>query len=608
MKLNVKEYIEKYKNNLNKSAFIDMDDSHFSYCDIKHKDLEFHDKLKEFRKLFTKCEICGDYFKGTKKTGVCNNTECIEKYTEINRIESEKKRQTCLKNYGYDHPSHRPDYKEHLERVHLERYGVTNYSKTDEAKNKVKQTKFKNHGSENFNNREKAKQTMLKKYNVENVSQSQEFKNKKSQTFLKNFGVDNIFKSKIFKESIKQKNLEKYGTEYFTQTEEFKLKLKQTKLERYGDENYNNTNKAKQTSLEKYGFINYSQTEECKKKILRTNLEKYGVKYFSQIHYKNINNLNEIFVRENFIKSGRFYSYDFMKYFGMSFSAMLNYKEKFNILEPNKKIKHKIQTLIYDSIKTSNKIENTQKIIEPLEIDIFLSDIRLAIEYNGLMYHSFGISTHSVFNNTIEDNKIHLRKTELCESKGIQLFHIFEGENIDAWFSWIHNKLRLNKLIETDKCNIREIDKSVSKKFINENHVLKYTDSEINLGLFTDTDLLAVMTFDKNDKEYKLNQYAYKNNYYIEKASKKLFNYFIKNYNPDKIISLGERRFTSGLFYYNLGFKLKNILDPDYFFFKRGTYNLLDRRYFENKSLEEIYEDGYRKIFNSGYLVFEYEV
>ena len=68
-------------------------------------------------------------------------------------------------------------------------------------------------------------------------------------------------------------------------------------------------------------------------------------------------------------------------------------------------------------------MQNCRNIIAPLEIDIFIPSKNIAIEYDGLYWHS----SNKFSGRTIE-KKYHLNKTEQCLKKGIKLIHIFENE------------------------------------------------------------------------------------------------------------------------------------------------------------------------------------
>ena len=58
--------------------------------------------------------------------------------------------------------------------------------------------------------------------------------------------------------------------------------------------------------------------------------------------------------------------------------------------------------------------DNTKK-----QLDFYIPDKKLAIEFNGNYYHSV---------NAGKDPNYHLNKTQLCQEKGIRLIHIFEYE------------------------------------------------------------------------------------------------------------------------------------------------------------------------------------
>ena len=76
-------------------------------------------------------------------------------------------------------------------------------------------------------------------------------------------------------------------------------------------------------------------------------------------------------------------------------------------------------------------IQGDRSVLSGLELDIYIPSKQIAIEYNGLRWHSeeFG-----------KDKWYHLNKTLMCEEKNINLIHIFEDE-------YLKNKeLVLNKI------------------------------------------------------------------------------------------------------------------------------------------------------------------
>lgn len=67
-------------------------------------------------------------------------------------------------------------------------------------------------------------------------------------------------------------------------------------------------------------------------------------------------------------------------------------------------------------------LENLRKIIYPAELDIYLPNLGLAIEYNGCYYHSIERGTQKEY---------HLNKSLKCRKKKIRLIHIYEFENLE---------------------------------------------------------------------------------------------------------------------------------------------------------------------------------
>lgn len=68
------------------------------------------------------------------------------------------------------------------------------------------------------------------------------------------------------------------------------------------------------------------------------------------------------------------------------------------------------------------------------ELDVYIPELNLAIEYNGAYYHSVE------FNSKFKD--YHQKKYNICKEHSINLIHIFEFENLNKWKKKIANYLR----------------------------------------------------------------------------------------------------------------------------------------------------------------------
>jgi hypothetical protein len=235
--------------------------------------------------------------------------------------------------------------------------------------------------------------------------------------------------------------------------------------------------------------------------------------------------------------------------------------------------------------------ENNISILNGKELDIYIPSHNLAIEYNGLYWHS---------EQFIDDN-YHLNKTELCESKGIKLIHIFEDEWLykqDIVKSRIKNILGISdNKIYARKCEIKSINYSESSKFLNKNHIQKTSKSKINIGLYYNNELVSLITFGSVRKimgnksitdKYELLRFCNKLDTNVIGGASKLLNYFIKNYNPKEIISYADRRWSNGNLYEKLGFEFVHNSKPNYWYIND---NVREYRFKYRKS--ELVKDGF---------------
>ena len=234
----------------------------------------------------------------------------------------------------------------------------------------------------------------------------------------------------------------------------------------------------------------------------------------------------------------------------------------------------KPQEEIYNIIKSFgvNVKKNDKSLLGGVEIDILLPDKKIGLEYNGLYYHREGMG---------KDKNYHLNKTKLMNDSGYSLIHVFEDE-------WISNKeLVINKIthllglstsisIGGRQCRVDRVDSSVKSDFLYMNHIQGNDKSEISYGAYYGDKLIAVMCFTNkrsmngtltNVNEYELSRYATDINYRVVGIAGKLIKRFIRDYNPKKIISFGDRRWVlNGDYnmYTKLGFELTKTYAPEY--------------------------------------------
>ena len=227
-------------------------------------------------------------------------------------------------------------------------------------------------------------------------------------------------------------------------------------------------------------------------------------------------------------------------------------------------------------INSLNPIQNDRKILNGKELDIYIPSKRLAIEYNGLHWHSekFG-----------KDNNYHLNKLNNCIKKGIKLVQIFEDEWLlknDICKSKILQICGLNKKpkIYGRKCIVKEIkNKEEAYSFLEKNHIQGKSGFSVGFGAYYEKQLIAVMTFiNTGNNKFELNRFASDIKYLCIGVGGKLFKYFIRNYDPIEIKSFADRRWTvdENNIYVKLGFKFEKYTRPSYTYYN-GKFNKMER-------------------------------
>lgn len=255
-------------------------------------------------------------------------------------------------------------------------------------------------------------------------------------------------------------------------------------------------------------------------------------------------------------------------------------------------------------------IINDREVIKPYEIDIYIDNNKLGIEYHGVHWHS------------VKNNKyLHYKKFCLAIKNDIKLLQIFENEwleNKDLVKSMILNNLKLLKnRVYARNCVIKSIENKEYDNFCINNHIQGKRTTKIKLGLFLKNELIQIIGLNKHDKyEYEIMRICSKLNMSVVGGVSKLFKYFLNNYDPKMIMTYAESRYSNGDIYNKLGFKLINHTKPNYFYTK--GVKIYSRQKFQKHKLEKkldnfnwglsevknMLNNGYNRLWDAGHLKF----
>jgi hypothetical protein len=256
--------------------------------------------------------------------------------------------------------------------------------------------------------------------------------------------------------------------------------------------------------------------------------------------------------------------------------------------------------------------------INKKELDIYIPELNLGIEFNGTYWHS----------HLNKDKDYHKNKSDFFKENGIQVFHIWEYEWKDPIKNNVIKSMILNKIkantnkIYARKCEIKEIQTGDFKNFCLYNHIQGYSPSIVKLGLYHNDILVAVMGLGKlrrnmgnkniKEDEWELIRYCSLTNNNIIGGASKLLSYFEKTYKPKVIISYSNNDYSNGNMYKILGFIDQKSVNISYNYYDPKTSKIHNRYNFRKSELIKLGFDinlteneitnkmGLYKIYNSG--------
>jgi len=262
-----------------------------------------------------------------------------------------------------------------------------------------------------------------------------------------------------------------------------------------------------------------------------------------------------------------------------------------------------IELIIKDILDKHNVhyVKNDREQIGPKELDFYLPEYNLAIECNGLYWHS----SHNM---TSVD--CHYQKFKMCDDKNIQLLQFWCNDikqKYNIVESIIKNKIGLSNRVFARKCEVKDVDGTMTRQFLVNNHIQGYATSSINKGLYYNDELVMIMTVSKSrfDKgSYELIRVATKLGLVVVGGfSRLLVN--IRRCVNSAILTYCNLMYGNGNAYLKNGFRY--IEDTSVGYFYHNTTNIIISRYkLQSKKFKDSIEYDYNinekdNMLNAGY-------
>lgn len=408
--------------------------------------------------------------------------------------------------------------------------------------------------------------------------------------------------------------VDRYGEDYRTI---FNEKTANTKLEKYGDSKYNNQDKMKSTCLERYGVDNAMKCTNTQDKSKQTCLEKYGSEYYitsdmaALRRQQFLNKTKETCIKkygvpcvmqDNEIKSRA--QETCLKKYGVDWNCMR--KEAHNSHNMRSKPNEYFASLL-DLAEISYEREYVVGVKSfDFRIGNYLVEINPSATHN-VMWNPFG--------GKILQKDYHLEKTQIGVAVGFQVIHVWDWDDINKIINIVGTKQK----IYARKCQIEIITTNELNNFLETYHLQgTCRGQKIRIGLKYSGELVGVMTFGKprynRQYEWELLRLNF-GKYNIIGGAEKMMNYFVKNYDPQSIISYCDNSKFTGHVYSRLGFIKSDKYSPSKHWYNCRTHvhitnNLLIQRGFDqlfgtsygkSTSNEDLMkENGFVEIFDAG--------
>jgi hypothetical protein len=252
---------------------------------------------------------------------------------------------------------------------------------------------------------------------------------------------------------------------------------------------------------------------------------------------------------------------------------------------------------LFTEFDQSKVVTNAKWIVpEVNEVDFWIPEKKLAIEYNGLYWHSKGKKTR------------HLIKREILERHGITLVQI----NSDEWEfrtevvkSILRARLGLIQIkYMARQLSYRKVPKKLAEEFLEWNHLMGASTGASYHGLWDkEGHLISLMSTKRRGKDLEIARFCNANNVVVSGGLSRLLSKVDKT-DYARVVSFVDLRYGTGISLKSLGFKMKQVtLGWKWTNYQRTFNRLKCRAQMDDRKLSEsehALELGWVKTYDAG--------
>ena len=224
--------------------------------------------------------------------------------------------------------------------------------------------------------------------------------------------------------------------------------------------------------------------------------------------------------------------------------------------------------------------------VDGVTYDLVVPDLCTAVQFDHVSGKFYEIPNDSL-----------QRMSRHAQKSGLTCIHVFDWDDVDK----IANMLYRKTGVYARKCYVDHIDQYTANCFLKMYHLQGAARGQTKCyGLYYNGQLVSVMTFGKprynKNYEWELIRLCYHPEVRVTGGSEKLWKHFLRDVNPNTVLSYCDRAKFSGYVYYKLGMTLKSEGQPSKHWYSSNPEERI--RHVTNNFL---LQHGYDQIFNENY-------
>lgn len=493
-------------------------------------------------------------------------------------------------------------------------------------------------------------------------------KEKARQTVLANHGVACAANSETNKAKRRADNLAKHGVEHYTQSEDFKAKFQRRvaegidrkvrskedreRLAYLAHESHKaNVEEEAKSFIATHGYDAYMQAAIDDRNLVQNSKLRYSfLTSLGPPEYRNLSVLQAIYHYQNGLTQiptcsecggslrfkDRKRGYDRLCCRNSEWLRKRHHVDKLSIMEICSELevdyqvmlrllrKWGIEVIQYEFRRSNAEKEiesflldlgvrarpNVRDIVTGYELDLVIDSHRVAIEYNGLYWHSTKFRPNASY---------HKRKAQLCLEAGYRLITIFEDDwmrNSDLVKRKLRNALKVgsNSTVYARSCTIAEVSPASRRAFFQANHLQGNGRGSYCYGLYYRSELVACLLMAKaSDSDWLIDRFATSCN--VPGGFSRLLKKFIEDANPSEVVTFADVCWSNPYdnVYTKTGFVFERWTAPNYWYVIGGQrYSRQNYQKHKLKAQLDVFDDslsevenmsanGFHRIFDCGH-------